>query len=649
MIVNRNSSVELLNSHKMPHSSFLYTRANQVILDGLAFATSLVLAYLLRFDGNLGPFEIHQLVVWLPILVATRLIIACFLGIYRQVWKFLSFSDALEIAKSTFLVSLALLTIRFVPINRVQFASLAKIPVSVIALEGLFCLILCLSVRALRRILYSKQRKAEAAKGATPPLRVLLFGAGRAGIMLRKELETNHDFDVIGFIDDDPRKVGSVISNTKVVGNGDHLAVLVEKYKVDQVIISMATASRSTLSSTLAKCRRAGVTAKIIPSLQEIISGRVLISQLRDTKVEEVLGRESVEVPDFEALAGSAYCGKRILVTGAGGSIGSEAVRQLIRLRPASIALLDKDENSVYELQQELLRHKCTVQIEPWIANVREMDRLRGVFDTFLPHIVIHAAAHKHVPLMELHPCEAILNNVGGTRNVLELSCEFPVERLVFFSSDKAVNPSSVMGATKRIGELLVQSFAKKCGARLACVRFGNVLGSRGSVIPLFKQQIAEGGPVTVTHPEMTRYFMTIQEAVQLTLCAGTLAAGGETFVLDMGIPRNILELAHEMILLAGLEPGRDMETVITGLRPGEKLSEVLVSESECLVRTQFDKLSLIEPQPYDSAQLFRNVSRLMDCANNNDDRQIYETLFRMGLGFASTSTPSRAFAAASD
>jgi FlaA1/EpsC-like NDP-sugar epimerase len=506
-----------------------------------------------------------------------------------------------------------------------------------------------LSVRALRRILYSKQRKAEAAKGATPPLRVLLFGAGRAGIMLRKELETNHDFDVIGFIDDDPRKVGSVISNTKVVGNGDHLAVLVEKYKVDQVIISMATASRSTLSSTLAKCRRAGVTAKIIPSLQEIISGRVLISQLRDTKVEEVLGRESVEVPDFEALAGSAYCGKRILVTGAGGSIGSEAVRQLIRLRPASIALLDKDENSVYELQQELLRHKCTVQIEPWIANVREMDRLRGVFDTFLPHIVIHAAAHKHVPLMELHPCEAILNNVGGTRNVLELSCEFPVERLVFFSSDKAVNPSSVMGATKRIGELLVQSFAKKCGARLACVRFGNVLGSRGSVIPLFKQQIAEGGPVTVTHPEMTRYFMTIQEAVQLTLCAGTLAAGGETFVLDMGIPRNILELAHEMILLAGLEPGRDMETVITGLRPGEKLSEVLVSESECLVRTQFDKLSLIEPQPYDSAQLFRNVSRLMDCANNNDDRQIYETLFRMGLGFASTSTPSRAFAAASD
>jgi FlaA1/EpsC-like NDP-sugar epimerase len=641
--------LETPDTQNMPISNFLYTRTNQMILDGVAFAVSLFLAYVLRFDGSLGAFEFHQLAVWLPILVAARLLVNCLLGIYRQVWKFLSFTDALDIVKSIFLVSTILIIIRSIPMGQGYFAASAKIPLSVIALDAFFCVALCMGARAVRRVLYSRQRRAEVAKGATPALRVFLFGAGRAGIMLRKELETDHNFDVIGFIDDDPRKVGSVISNTKVVGNGDHLAQLVEKYKVDEVIISMATASRSTLSSTLAKCRRAGVPAKIIPSLQEIISGRVLISQLRDTKIEEVLGRESVEVLEFESLAGSTYRGKRILVTGAGGSIGSEAVRQLIRLQPASIALLDKDENSVYELEQELLRRKSPVFIDPWIASVCDIDRLRAVFYSFLPHIVIHAAAHKHVPLMELHPCEAVLNNVGGTKNVLQLSCEFPVERFVFISSDKAVNPSSVMGATKRIGELLVQAFAKNCHSRLACVRFGNVLGSRGSVIPLFKKQIAEGGPVTITHPEMTRFFMTIQEAVQLTLCAGTLALSGETFVLDMGTPRNILELAHEMILLAGLEPERDIETVITGLRPGEKLSEVLVCASERLVRTQFEKLSFIEPQPCDATQLVRNVSRLMESAENNDARGIYDTLFRMSLGFESSTRPASALAAASD
>jgi FlaA1/EpsC-like NDP-sugar epimerase/lipopolysaccharide/colanic/teichoic acid biosynthesis glycosyltransferase len=634
---------------KMNSSQLLYTRLNQVIIDGCAFAVSLVLAYFIRFDGSLGPFELHQLKYWLPILVAARLLLHGALGIYRQVWKFLSFSDALDIARSIVIVSGLLVILRFALTGQSAFASLARIPLSIIVLDGFLSLSLSMSARALRRILYARQRKAEAAAGNAPTSRIFLFGAGRAGIMLRKELETNHSYDVIGFIDDDPRKVGSVISNTRVVGDGDHLAELVEKYKVDEVIISMATASRTTLSRTLAKCRRANVQAKIIPSLQEIITGQVQISQFRETKVEEVLGRESVEVLDFENLAGSAYRGKRILVTGAGGSIGSEAVRQLLRLKPAAIAVLDKDENSIYELQQELLLRKSPVTIEPLIANVRDIDRLRSIFFSFRPQIVIHAAAHKHVPLMELHPCEAILNNVGGTKNVLEVSCEARAERFVFISSDKAVNPANVMGATKRIGELLVQAFMNNNGVRLACVRFGNVLGSRGSVIPLFKKQIAEGGPVTVTHPEITRYFMTIQEAVQLTLCAGTLAQGGETFVLDMGTPRNILELAREMILLAGLEPGRDIETVITGLRPGEKLFEELVASSETLLNTQFEKLSLIEPQPCDASLLLQNISCLIDSAAGNEEREIYDILSRMGLGFESQSAAPKVFAAASD
>jgi FlaA1/EpsC-like NDP-sugar epimerase len=361
--------------------------------------------------------------------------------------------------------------------------------------------------------------------------------------------------------------------------------------------------------------------------------------------VEEVLGRESVEVLEFEHLAGASYFGKRVLVTGAGGSIGSELVRQLIRLKPASIAILDKDENSIFELEQELLHKKITVLIEPLIADVRDLGRLQSIFSTCRPQIVFHAAAHKHVPLMELHPCEAVLNNVGGTKNVLDLSAEIGVERFVFISSDKAVNPANVMGATKRIGELLVQASLNSGPSRFACVRFGNVLGSRGSVIPLFKKQIAQGGPVTVTHPDMVRYFMTIQEAVQLILCAGTLANGGETFVLDMGSPRNILELAREMILLSGLEPGRDIETVFTGLRPGEKLSEELVTPSEKLLQTRFDKLSLIEPQPCDAVVLMRDISRLVQSAKDNDREELYEILTNMGLRFGRSKT--KAFAAA--
>jgi FlaA1/EpsC-like NDP-sugar epimerase len=308
---------------------------------------------------------------------------------------------------------------------------------------------------------------------------------------------------------------------------------------------------------------------------------------------------------------------------------------------------VDVDENAVYDLQQELQLRKVVVPLQPFICNVCDADRLGAIFSRFRPEIVIHAAAHKHVPLMELQPCEAILNNVGGTRNVLDAAHESGVERFVFISSDKAVNPVNVMGATKRIGELLVQASMGRHRLRLACVRFGNVLGSQGSVIPLFKKQIAEGGPITVTHPHMVRYFMTVQEAVQLILCAGTLANGGETFVLDMGSPRNILELAREMILLAGLEPERDIATVITGLRPGEKLSEELVAPSERLLSTRFEKLSVIVPEYCDTAFLLLNISRLVQCARDNDDTAIYDLLYNMGLGYNAPAARAKAVAIA--
>jgi FlaA1/EpsC-like NDP-sugar epimerase len=556
-------------------------------------------------------------------------------GIYRQIWKFVSFSDVIEIAKSLAIVSATLALFRLFSPAHTHISDLLRVPLSVIALEGLLSLLGSTGTRALRRVLYSRERRLEAVSGL-PAKRVLLYGAGRAGIMLLKELETNRLYEVAGFVDDDPRKLGSVISKTRVVGTGESLPELVEKYQVDEIIISMATANRLTLAQTLAKCRRAKVPAKIIPSLQEILTGVMHISQLRETRVDEVLGRESVEVLDFERVAGPAYFNKRVLVTGAGGSIGSELVRQISRLGPSSIAILDKDENSIYELQQELRRKGCVPPIDPLIADVRDLDRLRSLFQRFQPQVVFHAAAHKHVPLMELHPCEAVLNNVGGTKNVLEVSEEFFVERFVFISSDKAVNPANVMGATKRIGEMLVQTSVKYKNTRFACVRFGNVLGSRGSVVPLFQRQIAEGGPVTVTHPDAVRYFMTIPEAVQLILCAGTLATGGEIFVLDMGTPRNILELAREMILLTGLEPEKDIHTKIIGLRPGEKLNEEIVASCERVIPTHFDKLSFIEPPRAHDGALMNDILDLIHIAKRNDPAQLLESLSRMDFGFPS-------------
>ena len=614
-----------------------YSRSNQLVLDGCCFAISFAAAYPIRLEAWPAGADLRQLIIWLPILVATRLFVHLTLGIYRQVWKFVSFSDAIEIAKSILIVTGVLALLRFGFPGKNSLSALVKIPASIIAIEGLFSFTFSMGIRALRRIQYLYQRRVAAAVSRKVPLkRALLYGAGRAGIMLHRELETGRMYHVVGFVDDDPRKVGSLINKTCVVGRGDQLPELVNQHNVDEVVISMATASRGALSQALGKCRRAGVPAKIIPSLQGLLSGQVEISQLREPRVEEVLGRERVEVVGFEEIAGMAYVGNRVLVTGGGGSIGSELVRQLFRLKPSRIAFLDKDENAIYELQQELLSSNSAVLIEPIVADVRDPNRLRAVFSDFRPQVVFHAAAHKHVPLMEMHPCEAILNNVGGTQNVIDLCDEFGVSRFVFISSDKAVNPANVMGATKRLGELLVQSAARKKGLSAACVRFGNVLGSRGSVVPLFIRQIASGGPVTVTHPDMVRFFMTVQEAVQLILCAGTLAHGGEIFVLDMGSPRKILDLAREMIWLSGFEPEKDIETRIAGLRPGEKLSEELVAENETLLPTQFEKISLIASRASDEGFLFRDIASLLRIARNNDQTQVFEFLSDMDLGFQS-------------
>jgi len=610
-----------------------YSRTNQLIVDATIFTFSFAAAYVIRFEGVPSWPWIKQFLLWWPYILAIRLLVNWQLGIYRFIWRYVSLPDALAIARALSVVTTLLLGLRLFYPGWAIFSHWLRLPLSVIALEFLLSLVGALGARALRRVLYERGQKI-----ARTPFRqvkrVILYGAGRAGILLLKELKNHGDVEVVGFVDDDPKKVGTIISGAKVLGSGKALGDIVRRSQIDEVVISIATADRRALAQIVAQCEGIHIAAKIIPSLHEIVEGRVSISQIREVRIEDLLGRDSVEVTEFDEQVRQVYTGKRILVTGAGGSIGSELVRQLLLLDPESIAILDKDENSIYELEQELVFRFPDARIEPQIADIRHRERLLALFAEFRPQVVFHAAAHKHVPLMEKHPCEAVLNNVYGTKTLLDACRENGVERFVFISSDKAVNPTSVMGATKRVGEMLVQALANGGSLPSACVRFGNVMDSRGSVIPLFRKQIAEGGPITVTHPEVVRFFMTIPEAVQLVLCAGTLGEQGEVFVLDMGNPRKILDLAHEMALLSGFEPGKDIQIEITGLRPGEKLVEELVRPDERVAPTRFEKLSMITPQLLDANEVTTRVTKLVQAARENNREAVYEVLASMGIGY---------------
>jgi FlaA1/EpsC-like NDP-sugar epimerase len=616
-----------------------YSRTNQVIIDTTIFACSFAAAFVFRFEG-VPPWNFSkQFLIWLPYLCALRLMVNWKFGVYKFIWKYVSLFDGLVIVRSLLVPTTFLLALRLLYPAKVVYGNELRLPLSIIVLEYLVSLFGMLGARVLRRTLYERgQKKERSIVLDRQERRVLLYGAGRAGVLLLNELKNQAEVRVAGFVDDDKNKIGTVISGASVLGDRNSLEEIVLASNIDEVVVSIARVERKTLGQILNACNAIPVPVKIIPSLQELFQGHVNISQVRQLKIEDLLGRES-EIAEFDQEVRQAYSGKRILVTGAGGSIGSELVRQLLTLAPSSIAILDKDENSTYELQQELTFRFPGALIEPWIADVRNTGRLAAAFEQFKPQVVFHAAAHKHVPLMEKHPCEAVLNNVYGTRALLDACCRHDVEQFVFISTDKAVNPTSVMGATKGVGELLVRTYAQSGPLRSSCVRFGNVMGSRGSVIPLFQKQIAKGGPVTVTHPDVVRFFMTIPEAVQLVLCAGSLGNQGEVFVLDMGNPRKIMDLASDMATLSGLEPGKDIEIEITGLRPGEKLFEELTGATESLSPTRYEKVSKISAcaeKGYDPEIVLEGVNRLVNAAEGNDPQGIREGLFSLGLGISS-------------
>lgn len=563
-------------------------------LDLLVMCVTPAVALALRTDGPgvLGQFAAPLAYFTLAALVC-KLVVFFPVGLYTRYWRYASVEEFNLVAFASFLVLLLELVAFFVVLQPLGLVP-RPFPRSLPILDALLTFVvtggLRFSVRVADNWLQRWQR-------GWPAKRVLVMGAGDAGAMIVREMRANPHLrlEPVGFLDDDPQKKGALIHGVRVLGQRQDIPRLANEYHASSVIIAMPTAPGKVIREVVTLCEQAGVSSQTIPGVYEIISGSVSVNQIRDVQIEDLLRREPVQT-DIAAVVENMR-GKRVLVTGGGGSIGSELCRQIMCCLPAELIVLGHGENSVFEISQELgtLQKRdsdtASTRISSVIADIRFPERIHEVFDHYRPEIVFHAAAHKHVPLMEANPAEAVNNNILGTRNLLEAAVAFNVERFVMVSTDKAVNPTSVMGASKRAAELLVYRAARLSGQPYVVVRFGNVLGSRGSVVLTFKKQIAAGGPVTVTHPEMRRYFMTIPEAVQLVLQASVLGRGGEIFVLDMGEPVKIADLARDLIELSGFEVERDIDIVYTGLRPGEKMFEELFVTGESYTRTAHEKI----------------------------------------------------------
>lgn len=453
---------------------------------------------------------------------------------------------------------------------------------------------------------------------------VLIIGAGEAAQMVINEINRNEKKlkrKVVAVIDDSENLVGNNILGKSIVATTNEISEVAKKYNVDEIIFSIANISRARKKEILDICKSTGCRTRTIPSFSEIIDGKVDFKIIRDVEIEDLLGRDPVDL-DMKKIS-EFLKNKSVLVTGGGGTIGSELCRQIAKCSPKKIVILDNYENNAYSIEQELrMKYGNSLDIEVVIANIREEKRLNVIFEKYIPEIVFHAAAHKHVPLMENNKTEAVKNNIFGTLNLLKSCDRFKVSRFVLISSDKAVNPTNIMGATKRAAEMLVQTFNAFSQTEFVAVRFGNVLGSNGSVVPLFKKQILDGGPVTVTHKDIIRYFMTIEEAVSLVIEAGSIAMGGEIFVLDMGEPVKIDDLARNLIRLSGFEPDEDIDIVYTGLRPGEKLYEELLMAEEGLTKTEHNKVYIGKPQNFNKEEIFFILEKLREAAFGEDEKE---------------------------
>jgi len=618
---------------KRVHS--LVRGSRQVGLDALVFAAAFVSAYIMRFEGTPPADFLRQMGILLPYLVIVRLLLFVLFSVYSAAWRYFSIREVFFITAALLPVSGVLLGLRL--LLPAEF-TLLRVPLSVIALEFLLSLVGTTGVRVVRRLAHERINRGALSNSGKPTRKnVVLIGAGDAGNIVVKELKRRPDLglNAVGFVDDDPRKQWSDIQGVRVLGTTSQLGEIVRRKRVDEAIITIANASSKDIRRIQGACEQARIKVRIVPGLFELFDDEVKIMRIREINIEDVLGRSVVQFESHRQEIIGHYRMKRIMVTGAGGSIGSELCRQLAGLKPDELVMLDKDEFSIYEIDGRMRKEFPDVRAVPVIGDVRSRSRLAPVFEKYRPQIIFHAAAHKHVPLMEANIAEAITNNVLGTKTTAELAAERGVESFIFISTDKAVNPTSVMGATKKIGEILIQELAAAGGTRFSCVRFGNVVGSRGSVVPLFREQIAQGGPLTITHPDVRRYFMSISEAVQLIIQAGTIGGRGEILVLDMGEPIRIQDLARDLIKLSGYAED-DFEIKFIGLRPGEKLLEEILVDEEKARGTEFDKIFVAPPNEVDSRRFTDNLTALLEAAEAGDEKGILQSLKDMGIGYQS-------------
>jgi len=554
-----------------------------------------LLALELRLDGQVD-FELYLggLISCTFVFLILDIIVFYKLGLYNRYWNSASID---ELAKLIFIIFWAIIlqTTIFIVFNRLEILNFEVLPLSLPLLDGIILFFFVAGARFSIRLM---ERLNERRKISYHGERVLVVGSGKAGNSIVQEMQRNPQLGLnpVAFVDDDIEKKGLKIRGIPVMGTRHSLPEIITKMDINKVIIAMPTAPGSEIRDIFSICRKTGVQARTIPGIYEILDDKVRIDSIRQVQIEDLLRRETVKtdikkVEDF-------LKGKKVLVTGSGGSIGSELCRQIIKCHPSEIILLGQGENSIFDIEHEIKKRlsltngkQYNTKVNIVIASIRSLNRLEKIFEQFEPDVIFHAAAHKHVPMMEMNPSEAISNNIKGTQNLIDLSLKYNVEHFVFISTDKAVNPSSIMGASKRVSEMIVLKAARVYGKNYSAVRFGNVLGSRGSVVLTFKRQIAEGGPVTITHPDIKRYFMTIPEAVQLVLQASVIGNGGEIFVLDMGKPVKVLDLAKDIIRLSGYEVDKDIKIIHTGLRPGEKLYEELFIPGELYEKTIHEKI----------------------------------------------------------
>lgn len=598
---------------------------NRLLLaaDLVLIFTSVLASFALRLD--LGPLFVsyipHALTMAAIALVVKPIVYYMF-GLYRRYWVYASTRELQLIAVTTATASVVTALVIMVAI--LAGIMPANFPRSVFGIDWLLSLFSVGGLRFSVRVLAESGQISQKADGLAGMRRVVVVGAGDAGALVVREMRRNPQLHMlpVAFVDDDEEKQGKEIHGVPVEGPLKDLADVVDGKRAQEVVIAIPTAPGPVVRFVTEICRERDISYRTMPGVYELIGGKVSVSRLREVDISDLLRREPAEIDDD--AVGRTLTGKRVLVTGAGGSIGIELCRQIARWRPSELGLLGHGENAIFEALLELREDFPDLPLIPIIADVRDIERTRNVFEDFRPQVVFHAAAHKHVPLMEVNVEEAVTNNILGTQSVVGAALQYETARLVLISTDKAVEPTSVMGATKRMAEAIVRDAARRSGRAFSVVRFGNVLGSRGSIVPIFKRQIARGGPVTVTHPEMRRYFMTIPEAVHLVLQAASMGDGGETFVLRMGEQIRIVDLAKDLIRLSGLEPGKDVEIVFTGVRSGEKLSEKLWDEDKDYQSTRHPDVLQVDEQPVFTSETLRaTIDELVRLAREGDDSAI--------------------------